>query len=65
MADTATDPSAASGPWLFLFRRSPYSSQAAQEALDTLLVAAAYDRPVRVLFLDEAVLQLVAAQTLT
>jgi tRNA 2-thiouridine synthesizing protein C len=46
---------------LFLFRRPPLAGAMNLEALDAALVAAAFDLPTTLLFLDDAVLQLAPA----
>lgn len=48
--------------FLFLLRRAPVGGQQAQEALDAALTAAAFDQPVRLLFLDDGVWQLKRGQ---
>ncbi|MEM9256934.1 MAG: sulfurtransferase complex subunit TusC [Pseudomonadota bacterium] len=48
--------------WLILIRHSPYGSSLSQAALDTTLAAAAFDRPVDVLFLGAGVLHLLPTQ---
>jgi tRNA 2-thiouridine synthesizing protein C len=47
---------------LFLLRHAPYDGAAAWEALDAMLVAGVFDQSVSVLFLDDAVWQLVPNQ---
>jgi len=47
---------------LIVLRQSPYSSSKAREALDLALVAAAFNQPVSMLFMDDGVYQLVAGQ---
>lgn len=48
--------------FLFLLRRSPLGGLQALEALDAALTAAAFDQPVRLLFLDDGVWQLKGGQ---
>lgn len=48
--------------FLFVFQRTPYGSVAAAEALDLALAAAAFDRPVSLLFLGDGVWQLATGQ---
>ena len=48
---------------LFLSRKAPYGSEQAKEAIDAMLVAAAYGQEVSVLFLDDGVFQLLQNQT--
>lgn len=52
-----------SRPHLFLLRRPPLAGALNLETLDAALVAAAFDQPTTLLFLDDAVLQLVRGQT--
>lgn len=47
---------------LVVVRRSPYGSSLARSALDAALALAAFDQPVKLLFLGEGVLQLVPEQ---
>jgi tRNA 2-thiouridine synthesizing protein C len=47
---------------LFIQHRAPYGSESPQEQLDALLVAAAFGQNVSVLFQDDGVWQLLAAQ---
>lgn len=44
--------------FLFVMRRPPHGGIHAQEALDIVLAAAAFDQAVRLLFLDDGVFQL-------
>ncbi len=41
--------------FLFVLRSSPHEGSAVRESLDMLMSAAAFDQPVRVLFLDDGV----------
>lgn len=47
---------------LYLIRATPYGGQRALETLDAILVSAAFDLPVSVLFLDQGIWQLAAGQ---
>jgi tRNA 2-thiouridine synthesizing protein C len=47
---------------LFISRQAPYGNATAREALDALLAASAYDQDLSILFMDDGVFQLVAAQ---
>ena len=47
---------------LFIFARAPYGTIYAQEALDILLVGAAYDQSVSVALIDDGVFQLKRGQ---
>lgn len=47
---------------LFIQHRAPYSTESAQEQLDALLVCATFGQTVSVLFQDDGVWQLQAAQ---
>lgn len=47
---------------LYLNRKAPYGTSAAQESLDVVLIGAAFDQDVSVLFLDDGVYQLVRGQ---
>jgi tRNA 2-thiouridine synthesizing protein C len=49
--------------FLFVVRRAPVNGLLAKETLDLILSVAAFDQPVRVLFVDDGVFQLVAPQT--
>lgn len=44
--------------FLYVERRAPHGSVYAQETLETILIGAAFDQRVRVLFLDDGVYQL-------
>jgi tRNA 2-thiouridine synthesizing protein C len=44
--------------FLFILRRPPHGGIHAQESLDMILTAAAFEQPVRLLFLDDGVFQL-------
>jgi tRNA 2-thiouridine synthesizing protein C len=48
--------------FLFVIRHSPYAGTAIRENLDMLMTVAAFDQPVRVLFLDDGVFALKAGQ---
>jgi len=48
--------------YLFVLRRPPYIGAHVQETLDMILTAAAFDRQVSVLFVDDGVLQLKSGQ---
>lgn len=48
--------------YLFVMRHFPHQSRHVQEALDQLLTAAAFDRSVSVLFIDDGVYQLKSTQ---
>jgi tRNA 2-thiouridine synthesizing protein C len=48
--------------FLFILRRPPYEGSAARETLDMLMTIAAFDQPVRVLFLDDGVFLLKTGQ---
>lgn len=48
---------------LFINRSAPYSTARAQEALDALLMASAFNQTVSVLFIDDGVLQLKQSQS--
>lgn len=48
--------------FLFVLRRSPYEGSAVREGLDMLMTVAAFDLPVRVLFLDDGVFLLKSGQ---
>lgn len=47
---------------LYLNRRAPYGSIYAQEALEVVLIGAAFDQDISLLFLDDGVLQLKRGQ---
>lgn len=47
---------------LIVVRHSPYGSSLAKAALDTALATAAFDRPLKVLFMGDGVLQLLPDQ---
>lgn len=47
---------------LFVMRSPPHSQLTAQEALDAILISAAFDQTVSLLFLDDAVFQLKKTQ---
>jgi tRNA 2-thiouridine synthesizing protein C len=47
---------------LFLVRHPPYGSAVAQEILDAILVAGVFEQDVSVLFADDGIYQLLAAQ---
>ena len=47
---------------LFLNRRAPHGSIHAQEALDAVLMASAYEQHIELLFIDDGVYQLLAGQ---
>lgn len=47
---------------LIVMRTSPYASMAAKEGLDVALMAAVFNQPTRILFMDEGVFQLVKQQ---
>ncbi|MCX7088395.1 MAG: sulfurtransferase complex subunit TusC [Methylococcales bacterium] len=44
--------------FLFVMRQAPYQGVMLQEMLDVILITAAFDQPVSVLFLDDGVFQL-------
>jgi tRNA 2-thiouridine synthesizing protein C len=48
--------------FLFVMRRPPYEGSRARESLDMLMTVAAFDQPVRVLFLDDGVFLLKPGQ---
>jgi tRNA 2-thiouridine synthesizing protein C len=48
--------------FLFVIRHAPYAGTAVRENLDMLMTVAAFDQPVRVLFLDDGVFALKAGQ---
>lgn len=48
--------------FLFILRRPPYQGSATRESLDMLMTVAAFDQPVRVLFLDDGVFLLKTGQ---
>lgn len=48
---------------VYLFRSAPYDSPTAQEGLDSLLAAAAFEQHVSVLFMDDGVFQLLPEQS--
>ncbi|TCT18884.1 sulfurtransferase complex subunit TusC [Thiobaca trueperi] len=48
--------------FLYLNRRAPYGSIHAWEALEVVLIGAAFDQDVSVLFLDDGVCQLIKGQ---
>jgi len=48
--------------FLFVMRRPPHEGTAVRESLDMLMTVAAFDQPVRVLFLDDGVFALKAGQ---
>ena len=47
---------------LVVIRRSPYGSSLARAAVDTALAAAAFEQPVKLLFIGDGVLQLLPKQ---
>ena len=47
---------------LVVIRRSPYGSSLARAAVDTALAAAAFEQPVKLLFMGDGVLQLLPNQ---
>lgn len=47
---------------LVISRQAPWSGPAAREALDVVLAGGAFELPLAMLFLDDGVLQLLAAQ---
>ncbi|RLA44693.1 MAG: sulfurtransferase complex subunit TusC [Gammaproteobacteria bacterium] len=47
---------------LVVVRRSPYGSSLARASLDVALAAAAFEQPLRLLFMGDGVLQLLAKQ---
>ncbi len=49
--------------FLFVMRRPPYEGSAVRESLDMLMTVAAFDQPVRVLFLDDGVFLLKSGQS--
>jgi tRNA 2-thiouridine synthesizing protein C len=50
---------------LIISRQSPWSGPAAREALDIVLAGGAFELPLGLLFLDDAVFQLAASQRAT
>jgi tRNA 2-thiouridine synthesizing protein C len=48
--------------FLFVIRHAPYAGTAVRETLDMMMTVAAFDQPVRVLFLDDGVFALKAGQ---
>ncbi len=48
--------------FLYLNRRAPYGSGYAQESLDVVLIGAAFDQDISLLFLDDGVFQLKGGQ---
>ena len=46
----------------FLIRRAPYAGSQAMETIDAVLVAAVFEQDVTLVFLDDGVFQLLAAQ---
>jgi tRNA 2-thiouridine synthesizing protein C len=48
--------------FLFILRRPPYEGNAVRESLDMLMTVAAFDQPVRMLFLDDGVFLLKSGQ---
>jgi len=50
--------------FLYVFTRAPYSDATGQEALDAVLMGAAFEREVSVLFMHDGVFQLKAQQNL-
>ena len=49
--------------FLFILNRPPYQGAQTRESLDQLMVVAAFEQPVAVLFVDDAVFQLSSNQT--
>lgn len=49
--------------FLYVNRRAPYGTIYAQESLETVLIGAAFDQDVSVLFIDDGVYQLKKGQT--
>lgn len=50
---------------LFVVRHSPYGSTLSRTALDAALASAAFEQPLKVLFMGEGVLQLMPGQETT
>jgi len=48
--------------FLFVMRRPPHEGIGVRESLDMLMTVAAFDQPVRLLFLDDGVFQLKSGQ---
>ena len=48
--------------FLFVMRRPPHEGIGVRESLDLLMTVAAFDQPVRLLFLDDGVFQLKSGQ---
>ncbi|HVI50905.1 MAG TPA: sulfurtransferase complex subunit TusC [Candidatus Sulfotelmatobacter sp.] len=48
---------------MFVSRKAPYGRSAAAEMIEAVLVAAAFDQQVHLVFLDDGVFQLARAQT--
>lgn len=48
---------------VFLFRAAPYSGPSAQDGIDALLAFAAFEQPIKPLFIGDGVFQLAQGQT--